>query len=147
MPELARGEMFVHIAPSLRFDGHRLTLVDVAPSTIWLPGGGGELSYLPTGGFLDRWAERDRELGPSGGRLRGSLSLLDPDASVAGRARLELSSPRMSASGLTYDARVEAGLVPESSGACVLFLEWEAPAVSGSESLSDEPADRRRQMS
>ncbi len=82
--------------------------------------------------------------------LRGSLSLLDPDASVVGRAVLELSSPRMSASGLTYDAQVVDGIVPGASGACVLFLEWEQSAAPGvearSEARSEEPVDRRRQM-
>jgi hypothetical protein len=150
MPGLARGEMFVHIAPNLQFDGRRLTLVDVAPSTIWRSGADAELGYLPTGAFLDRWAERDRVLGPGSGCMRGSLSLLDPDASVVGSAVLELSRPRMSASGLTYDAQVVDGMVPGASGACVLFLEWEQSAAPGaearSEARSEEPVDSRRQM-
>lgn len=146
MPGLARGEMFVHIAPSLQFDGRRLTLVDVAPSTIWLSVADAQLSYLPTGSFLDRWAERERDLAPGEGCARGSLSLLDPEASVVGSAGLELCSPRMSASGLTYDAQVVDGIVPGASGACVLFLEWEESAVPAADARPEEPVNRRRQL-
>jgi hypothetical protein len=49
--------------------------------------------------------------------VRGTLSLLDPDARLAGDAVLTLRNPRVTASGLTYDARTPTGLVPQLSGA------------------------------
>ena len=123
-------EVFAHIAPSLHFDGQTLTLVDLSPSTIRMSrpqpsaGGAPELDYLPTGAFLDRWTDRAREVGPAGCRMRGTLSLLDPDAQIAGRAVVELRAPRLTADGLAYDVEILEGIVPGSSGACVLFLEW-----------------------
>jgi hypothetical protein len=56
--------------------------------------------------------------------MRGTLSLLDPDAQIAGRAVVELRAPRLTADGLAYDVEILEGIVPGSSGACVLFLEW-----------------------
>jgi hypothetical protein len=130
------AEVFAHVAPRMRFDGQTLTLVDLAPSTLVMtrplepPGDAPQLSYLPTGAFLDRWAEQARNAVPSGCRMRGTLSLLDPDAQVAGRAVVELRSPRLVVDGLAYDVEVLEGIVPASSGACVLFLEWgQAPVA------------------
>lgn len=129
MTAVANIEVFAHIAPRMCFDGRTLTLVGISPSTIWLSvaqasGRPAELDYLPTGAFLDRWAARDSEVGPGRCRMRGTLSLLDPDAQIAGRAVLELRAPRLAADGLAYDVEIIQGIVPCSSGACVLFLEW-----------------------
>lgn len=123
MALLVRGEVYAHVARGLLFDGRSLTLVDLAPSTIWsspVPASG--LGYLPTGAFLDLWADQSRVPGPR--PVRGTLSLLDPDAQLAGHAVLALRNPRMTAAGLAYEADVVEGLVPADSGACVLFLEW-----------------------
>lgn len=123
----AGGEVYAHVARSLLFDGRALTLVDLAPSTIWssstpTPA----LGYLPTGAFLDLWAQRAQHLDrPDSCHVRGTLSLLDPDARLAGDAVLTLGNPRVTRAGLTYDAAVQQGLVPELSGACVLFVEWD----------------------
>jgi hypothetical protein len=132
MTAVVNVEVFAHIAPRMCFDGRTLTLVDISPSTIWMSqtlrtnGHAAELDYLPTGAFLDRWADRAQEAGPGGCRMRGTLSLLDPDAQIAGRAVVEVRTPRLTADGLAYDADVIQGIVPGSSGACVLFLEWDA---------------------
>ncbi len=132
MSVIVSGEVYAQVARSLRFDGRSLTLVDLAPSTIWsspMPEPG--LGYVPTGAFLDLWTEPTQGLHEESRHVRGVLSLLDPDARLAGDCVLALSNPRVTASGLTYDADVVEGLVPASSGACVLFIEWEtAPAQS-----------------
>lgn len=122
----AGGEVFAHVARSLLFDGRALTLVDLAPSTIWASSTPrSALGYLPTGSFLDLWDQRAQRLArPGSCRVRGTLSLLDADAHLAGDAVLTLGNPRVTATGLTYDAIIQQGLVPERSGACVLFLDW-----------------------
>jgi len=123
---IVEGEVYAHVARSLIFDGRSLTLVDLAPSTLWTsPAPTSGLGYLPTGAFLDLWAERETTLGRGSPQVRGVLSLLDPDARFAGRCVLALANPRVSAQGLTYDAEVVEGLAPAESGACVLFLTWE----------------------
>jgi hypothetical protein len=130
MTSSANVEVFAHIAPQMRFDGRTLTLVDISPSTIWMPGphqSSGrtpELDYLPTGALLDRWTDRARAVGAARCRIRGTLALLDPDAQIAGRTVLELRSPRLTADGLAYDVEILTGIMPSSSGACVLFLDW-----------------------
>lgn len=137
MTAIVNVEVFAHIAPRMHFDGRTLTLVDISPSTIWMlrpldrPGHSPELSYLPTGAFLDRWMDRSRDVAPAGCRMRGTLSLLDPDAQIAGRPVIEVRDPRLTAEGLAYDIEVLEGIVPGDSGACVLFLEWSDPPGPG----------------
>jgi hypothetical protein len=123
MALLVKGEVYAQVARGLLFDGRSLTLVDLAPSTIRSSSGPTSgLGYLPTGAFLDLWADRAR--GPGSRPVRGTLSLLDPDAQLGGHAVLTLRNPRVTASGLAYEASVVEGLVPADSGACVLFLGW-----------------------
>ena len=141
-----RGEVYVQMARGMLFDGRSLTLVDLAPSTIWssaTPSSG--LGYLPTGAYLDLWAQRVRGLAhPSSCRVRGTLTLLDPDAQLAGDAVLTLGNPRMTAPGLTYDAEVLQGLVPTESGACVMFLEWDTAPTPANDAEPEEPHQQRR---
>ncbi len=146
MRVLIRGEVYAHTARGLLFDGRSLTLVDLAPSTIWssaTPSSG--LGYLPTGAYLDLWARRARRLArPGSCRVRGTLALLDPDAQLAGDAVLTLGNPRMTAPGLTYDAEVRHGLVPAESGACVLFLEWDTAPTATNDAEPEVPHQQRR---
>lgn len=135
MRVLVDGEVYIQVARSLLFGGRSLTLVDLAPSTIWSAPSG--LGYLPTGAFLDLWAERARRLSrPESCRVRATLSLLDADAHAVGHPVLTLGNPHVTAAGLTYDADVQQGPVPAESGACVLFLEWEGSPIEG---RSEEP--------
>ena len=121
-------EVYAHVARSLLFDGRTLTLVDLAPSTIWSSTPASALGYLPTGAFLDQWARRAQHLArPGEYQVRGTLSLLDPDANLAGDAVLTLGNPRVTAAGLAYDAGVQQGLVPKRSGACVLSSNGTRP--------------------
>ena len=100
MQVLVGGEVYAHVARGLLFDGRALTLVDLAPSTIWssstpTPA----LGYLPTGAYLDLWAQRAQHLDrPDSCHVRGTLSLLDPDAHLAGDAVLTLGNPRVTES-------------------------------------------------
>lgn len=146
MRVLVRGEVYAHTARGLLFDGRSLTLVDLAPSTIWSsPTPSSGLGYLPTGDYLDLWAQRARRLArPGSCRVRGTLSLLNPDAQLAGDAVLTLSNPRVTVPGLTYDAEVLHGLVPAESGACVLFLEWDTAPTATDDAEPQVPHQQRR---
>jgi hypothetical protein len=146
MKVLVRGEVYAHTARGLLFDGRSLTLVDLAPSTIWSsPTPSSGLGYLPTGAFLDLWTQRARRLArPSSCRVRGTLTLLDPDAQLTGNAVLTLGNPRVTAPGLTYDAEVLHGLVPAESGACVLFLEWDTAPTPTNDAEPEVPQQQRR---
>jgi hypothetical protein len=130
MRVLVRGEVYAHTARGLLFDGRS-------------PASG--LGYLPTGAFLDLWAQRALRLArPSSCRVRGTLTLLDPDAHLVGDAVLALGNPRVSVPGLTYDAEVLHGLVPAESGACVLFLEWDTAPTATNDAEPDVPHQQRR---
>lgn len=144
MQVLVEGEVYAHVARGLLFDGRALTLVDLAPSTIWSSATPtSALGYLPTGAFLDLWAQRAQHLArPGSCRVRGTLSLLDPDAQLAGDAFLTLGNPRVTATGLTYDADIVKGLVPGHSGACVLFLDWDTVGRFTDSTGPQDPASR-----
>ena len=112
---------YVQVAGRAVFNGSSLTLLDLAPATVFFAEQPGiAVGYLPTGPFLDRWYEEG-----SGARTRAVsavLSFLDPDRAQAPEARLLLSLPRIRETGIEYRARVVAGDVPSTAGACVLFI-------------------------
>ena len=120
------GAVYAQLARGVRCAEDTLTLVDLSPSTIWMSPAPRSLWFLPTGAFLDRWDEA-QPADTSARRIQGTLALLDADSQLTGDARLMLSRPRMTATGLTYDVEVQTGLLPSKSGACVLFLEWDSP--------------------
>ncbi len=127
MTALESGEVFVQLARGVRFDGLALTLVDLAPSTIRItmtptP----EVGHVCTGDMLDRWADAMTASRAGSWRVPGTLGLLDAEAQVGDDAAFLVSNPRMTATGLAYDAEVMRGDVPSESGACVLYLEWGA---------------------
>ncbi|WP_395695272.1 hypothetical protein [Nocardioides sp.] len=119
------GEVYAQLARGLHFAGGTLTLLDVSPSTIWMSPVPRRLGFLRTGAFLDLWADVRLPGSPGVRRVEGTLALLDADSRLAGDARLALSNPRVTTSGLTYDVEVTTGLVPAGSGACVLFMDWD----------------------
>ena len=114
----AGGEVYAHVARSLLFDGRALTLVDLAPSTIWSSSTPtSALGYLPTGAYLDLWAQWAQHLArPDQCHVRGTLSLLDPDARLAGDAVLTLGNPRVTESGADLRRRRAAGPRPRALG-------------------------------
>jgi hypothetical protein len=128
MTVVVTGEVYAHIARGM--------LVDPSPSTIWLsPAPTSGLGYVPTGLFLDLWADETRPVDPRARQVQGRLALLDTGSRLVGDATVLLGHPRMTPSGLAYDVQVLEGLVPSSAGACVLCLEWDTAPL-----LSAEPA-------
>jgi hypothetical protein len=112
---------YVQVAGRFTFEGGSFTLLDLAPATVYLTDQPGEsVGYLPTGLFLDRWYAD--ESGSSTRTVAAVLSFLDPDRGEAADARLMLGLPRIRATGMEYQARVTAGELPSTAGACVLFI-------------------------
>jgi hypothetical protein len=127
MPVVVTGEVLVHLARGVRFDGRALTLVDLAPATIRVKvTSATEIGHVCTGTVLDRWTHASMASRGRTWRVPGTLALLDSEAQVAGDAVVVVSNPRVTADGLAYDADVVGGAVPSQSGACVLSLEWGA---------------------
>ena len=120
--------MYVQMAGRAMFDGSSLTLLDLAPATVFLAEQpDGPVGYLPTGLFLDRWYAEE---GGTGTRsVPAVLSFLDPDRRSSCDARLMLSLPRIREAGVEYQVRIVVGEVPSRAGACVLFI---SPSVTPS---------------
>jgi hypothetical protein len=109
---------FVQTAGGLTFVGGSLTLLDLAPATVFLAGG--SVGFLTTSMFLDRWYH-DRN-GPATHSIAAVLSLLDPDRMPEPDARLLVSLPRIQGTGLSYQV-VLGDHLPARAGACVLFID------------------------
>lgn len=111
---------FVQAAAGARVDGPRLTLLGLAPTTIWsLHGPADRIGYMTTGAFLDLWWGPDSGLASTS--LRADLGQADPDASPVA-ARFRVRAPRISGSGLQFDVELLDGELPRTCGACVLFV-------------------------
>jgi hypothetical protein len=112
---------FVQVAAGARVDGPRLTLLDLAPTTIWLLRGAPDrVGYMATGTFLDLWWSPDSGLASAS--LMADLGLVDPDAARFGYPRFRVRAPRIRGSGLQFDVEVLAGMLPGHCGACALFV-------------------------
>jgi hypothetical protein len=112
---------FVQVARAAVLTGNQLTLEDLEPTTVWLAQDQGvRVGHMATGTFLDVWWHPESGLAP--GALRAVLGRADPDVQLLGDVVLRLRAPRISGSGLRYDAEVLNGSLAGSVGACVLFL-------------------------
>jgi hypothetical protein len=130
---------YVQVAGRAVFDGSSLTLLELAPATVFFTERPGiAVGYLPTGPFLDRWYAE-----VSGARTRAVsavLSFLDPDVARAPETGLLVSLPRIRGTGVEYQARVVVGDLPFTAGACVLFINPPvAPATPGMAARAELP--------
>jgi hypothetical protein len=105
----------------MRFDGHRLVLLDLAPSTVYLTGQPAKImGHLPTGMFLDRWYA-DAGSYPTQ-PVAAVLSLLEVDDRHARDVHIQVALPRIAETGLVYEVTVLSGDLPVQSGGCTLFI-------------------------
>jgi hypothetical protein len=127
---------YVQVARGLTFDGATLELLDLAPVTVCVaPAPGCSLAHVTTGAFLDLWWATDD---PAVGERwrRGVVSLVDPEHRPSLDALVRLRRPRIHGSGLRYDVELVEGVLPPSSGSCVLFVH---PATDAS-TTAEAPA-------
>lgn len=112
---------FAQVARGAAFQNDRLTLEDLEPTTIWLTHDPARrVGHMATGTFLDLWFHPESGLAAAG--LRGVLGRADADAQLLGDTVLRVFRPRISGSGLQYDAVLCSGSLPGTVGSCVLFL-------------------------
>jgi hypothetical protein len=112
---------FVQIAGGARIDGHRLSLLDLAPTTIWLLSGLRQrIGHMATGTFLDLWWDSDSGLREAA--LMAELGQADPDATFVGDSLFRVRAPRIRGAGIQFDLEILCGSLPGRCGACVLFM-------------------------
>ena len=125
-PELDGLPVYVQVAARAVFDGQSLTLVDLAPATVFaIVGLTPSVGQLPTGVFLDHWY--GDATGPGTRFVAAVLSTLDPGRPSESLTELLVGLPRIRGTGLEYQVQAVAGDLPETTGACVLFIR---PPVS-----------------
>lgn len=113
--------VLIQVAAASTSDAHRLTLADLAPTTIWmLQGPVRRIGHLSTGTFLDLWW--DPRSGLSDSSLPAVLGRAAPEGQGLPDPSFVLRAPRISGSGIQYDIEWQAGSAPGHTGACVLFL-------------------------
>ena len=114
------GATFVQTARGIRVDRGALTLVELAPATLFVGAGpAADLGHVSTGEFLDCWPDAVEAVAAA---PIGVLSLLDAAARLTGDAVMTLRRPRIAAAGLRYEMELLRGTLPTSSGAAVLFV-------------------------
>jgi hypothetical protein len=112
---------YVHVARRLAFSGAAMTLLDLAPATVFITASGATLGYLTTGMFLDRWYAACS--GSSTRVVAAVLSVLDPESDPPFDSRLQICLPRIRGAGLEYQVSgVTDDKPPSEAGACVLFI-------------------------
>jgi len=138
-PDGPTEPMYVQMARRALFDGTVLTLLDLAPATVFLSERPATtVGHVPTGEFLDRWY--DDADGHGTRAVPAVLSVLDADRGPDTDAHVLLSMPRIRDAGLEYRVRVLAGEVAASSGACVLFIRPMVPPDTPRETGSSLPS-------
>ncbi len=113
---------YLQQARGLAFTGSCLELLDLDPVTVCvLPAPAGALGHMTTGAFLDLWwavAERVA----AGATRRAVVALVAPGSLGAYDALVLVGRPRIHGSGLRYDAELVEGVLPASSGSCLLVV-------------------------
>jgi hypothetical protein len=113
--------MYVQMALRAVFDGSSLTLLDLAPATLFVAEAPATaVGHLPTGLFLDHWYADASGEGTRG--VPAVLALLDAEHASDANAQVILRLPRIRETGLEYQVTVVEGEVRPTSGACVLFI-------------------------
>ena len=135
--------MYVQVARRAVYDGISLTLIDLAPATLFvIDQPVASLGHVPTGLFLDDWYADTS--GSGTGAVPAVLALLDAERTPDGNARVLLSLPRIRDAGLEYQVRVVEGDIPPTAGACVLFIRPPVPPTtpnrSPQSSLRNDPS-------
>jgi hypothetical protein len=113
---------FIQVARGMEYNGRTLSLVDLAPTMAYVASTAPvQLGHLSTGAFLDLWiADRRISKGPAG--RPSVLSLADPTLAPFGESLLLLDQPQIHGTGLRYTVRIIDGMLPPSSGSCLLYV-------------------------
>ena len=120
-PHVVCEPMYVQVARRALYDGISLTLLDLAPATVFLAEQPvTSVGHVATGEFLDRWYADANGQGTQA--VPAVLSVMDAERGPGADAQVLLSLPRIREAGLEYQVRVLDGEVAASSGACVLFI-------------------------
>lgn len=118
--DVARDLVFVQMARSFGFTGSAIDLLDLSPITLCIgPPPARSLGHVTTGALLDLWSSDDAG---SGAPRQAVIALVDHGIRPWSDTPLLLTAPRIHDSGLRYDVRLVDGVLPPTSGACVLFI-------------------------
>lgn len=117
---------FVQVARGMRFSGRSLVLVGLAPTMPYFDAHEpAALGHVSTGAFLDWWRGGDSvRAEPSRPCV---ICLADPLRVPFGDALVHLARPQVHGTGLAYAIELVEGALPESSGACVVYINATAP--------------------
>jgi hypothetical protein len=123
----------------MRYENRTLLLEELAPATIVLSEvTAGRVSHLHTSAFLDAWweAHRGSADASSSASAQAVLTLLDGGARQAGDVVLSVQEPRISGAGLRWTVDVIEGVLPSTSGSCLLCVDCPPRAV---EPIASDP--------
>jgi hypothetical protein len=117
---------FVQVARGMRFSGRSLVLVGLSPTMPYFDAHApAALGHVSTGAFLDWW--RGGDFVSAEVARPCVICLADPLRVPFGDAVVHLARPQVQGTGLAYAIELVEGALPESSGACVVYINATAP--------------------
>jgi hypothetical protein len=115
-------EMFVQVAERLVGDAESITLIGLAPSTIYFSDRPERVvGYMTTEQFLDQW--QSRHDGFAVDPPNALLSFYATGSALPGETLVVLGNPVLKGDSLTYGIEVLEGVVPGHASACTLFID------------------------
>ena len=115
-------EMFAQVARGSQSTGGVLTLTGVSPSTLYFSDRPERVvGHMTTEQFLDVWSEGENSF--SSDPPNAVLSWVDLGDDRPEDCVVVLSNPQAEADSLSYSIDILEGSVPESCGACTLFID------------------------
>ena len=115
-------DMFVQTARGVRTEDGTMTLVGLAPHTIYFSDRPERIvGHLTTKRFIDWWSDGDDSFAID--PPNAVLSWGDPGEDTPAEAVLVISEPTANGDNLSYQIKPLEGTAPANGGPCVLFID------------------------
>ncbi len=136
-------EMFVQVAQHSKSSDGVLTLTGVSPSTLYFSDRPERVvGHMTNEQFVDGWSLGDNSFASD--PPNAVLSYIDPGDDRPEDCVLVLRDPKVDSDSIQYSIDQLEGLVPQSSGACTLFIDPLGRPLSPVSVAGMRRRDRRR---
>jgi hypothetical protein len=114
--------LFVQTANGLSFNDGKLTLTDIAPTTIYFSDRPERMAgHIANAGFFRRWAKENESF--KADPPNATLSAFRPDGGTPMVAVVTLKNPHVEGNNVSYDVNVLSGQIPKQSSQAALFID------------------------
>ncbi len=136
-------EMFVHVARGAQSADGMLTLTGVAPTTLYFSDRPEHVvGHMTNEQFVDQWTVGDNSFASD--PPNAVLSFVETGDDRPDDCVVVLTNPQLDGDSIRYAIEVLEGSVPESTGACTLFIDPLGRPLSPVSAAGMHRRDRRR---